>query len=508
MERLDIHQVTDLSIADNIAQAVAGKDGVWLVSWQDEVIDPNRIVPFWLDLIGRRPLDAGDFQGVGLEHWRLDQAKISLLHGTPIKQPVPESGHNFANRINLLGMTQLSENEIALFWRPRQTLPDDLLYTLDLTDKAGFDWDQVTATGRPGAYFYPPSRWPVGQMVMTRHLLPWQTGTPPGVYTVEIGLGQIEPETEAFNGWDILDQQGRPQRRTALLASITLAHSVQTEDSLPPPNEPLIDLSPVVVVQRSAVLPQTAEPGDRVLLALVWQAGSENQSDRTIAFDLLDAANQTFSLGAYAAPSRDYDLSHWQPGEVVLGQYWLDIPPDTAPGPATIHLHMIDPANGIEHISPITSLEILPTERNFTPPESVNLPLKANFSGQTTLLGANCSPWTGTDCRAVPGESITLTFYWQANAPFDKNYTIFTHLLGPDETIIVNTDHAPAKNTQGWITGEIIADAVTLNIPADLPPGNYAIEIGLYDAADPAFQRLPLTTGDTRVILSQPLTVE
>ena len=40
MQRLDVNQVTDLSIASQMAEAVAGKGGVWLVSWQDEVIDP------------------------------------------------------------------------------------------------------------------------------------------------------------------------------------------------------------------------------------------------------------------------------------------------------------------------------------------------------------------------------------------------------------------------------------------------------------------------------------
>jgi hypothetical protein len=60
----------------------------------------------------------------------------------------------------------------------------------------------------------------------------------------------------------------------------------------------------------------------------------------------------------------------------------------------------------------------------------------------------------------------------------------------------------------GWVPGEIITDPVTLNIPVELPPGDYALEVGLYDAADPALTRLPLTNGDTRLLLPQPLTIE
>jgi hypothetical protein len=87
MLRLDVNRITDLTIAADIAEAVDGHDGVWLVRWQDEIIDPNGVVPFWLDLIGQRPDDAGDFWGVGLEHWRLDPGKLDLLQEDQLCQP-------------------------------------------------------------------------------------------------------------------------------------------------------------------------------------------------------------------------------------------------------------------------------------------------------------------------------------------------------------------------------------------------------------------------------------
>ena len=42
-----------------------------------------------------------------------------------------------------------------------------------------------------------------------------------------------------------------------------------------------------------------------------------------------------------------------------------------------------------------------------------------------------------------------------------------------------------------------MADTITLTIPVDLPPGRYPVEVGLYDAADPAFRRVPLADGET-----------
>ena len=97
--------------------------------------------------------------------------------------------------------------------------------------------------------------------------------------------------------------------------------------------------------------------------------------------------------------------------------------------------------------------------------------------------------------------------YWRAEAGFDTSYTVFTHALDADDTVVINADHLPPKPTTGWVPNEIIIDPITLTIPADLPPGTYPIEVGLYDAADPAFSRLPLTGGDSRLILPQPIIV-
>jgi hypothetical protein len=240
-----------------------------------------------------------------------------------------------------------------------------------------------------------------------------------------------------------------------------------------------------------------------LLLALLWQAGQLNSDDISIAFDLVDASGQTFPVGSWPTPSRRFNLPLWQPGDLVLGQYWLDIPPRTGPGLADLRLHLIHRgADPYDELFPLDQLDIRPTGRTFSPPRQIDLPLQADFSGQVTLIGADCSTWTGAGCRAAPGESITITFYWQAAGPLDKNYTIFTHLLDSAEKVLINADHAPPRPGQGWVAGEIITDPVTLTLPIDLAPGEYALEVGLYDASDPAYTRLPLNTLENRVILS------
>ncbi|MEW5957195.1 MAG: hypothetical protein AB1801_05705, partial [Chloroflexota bacterium] len=350
---------------------------------------------------------------------------------------------------------------------------------------------------------YPPSRWPAGRLVLTRHHLPWQTGAPPGLYLAEIGLGQTG--STDFTGWDILDEQGRPRRRTALLEPVNLSDLVQPGDGpLPLAEKPRVDFWPIVAVRRNILSQKTAEPGDHLLLALLWQAGESNRDDIAVAFDLVDAAGQTFRVGASETPSRRFNLPRWRPGDLVLGQYWLDIPPTAAPGPANLQLHLLNQgAFAYDELFPLDQLDILPTMRNFTPPAQVDLALEADFSGQVSLIGLDCAP-----CQTQPGRPVTVTLYWRAHGPLDRNYTVFVHVLGPADTVLVNADHAPPKPTRGWVAAEIVTDPVTFSLPVDLPPGEYALEIGLYDADDPGFRRLPLTPHKNRVILSPFLRVE
>ncbi len=498
LRRLDVNRLLTLQdAADQLAPALANRGGAWLVSWQDEVVDPTGAVPLWLDGGGHRPGDAGDFWGVRLEHWRLEAQKLPRLAAGPIER---EMAVNFNNYLDLVGAAPLSDTELALFWRPRQPLPDNLALSLRLTDVDGFDWGREILTGSLGYPTYPTSRWPVGQLIATRHPLPWLTGTPPGQYVAEIGLGLADGN--GFTGWDVLDAQGRPQRRTALVESLPLGRVIPPPaDALPEPGHP----SPRLTLRR-VILPQTsAQPGDRLRLALEWQAGQEKQAEVSLAFDLLDAAGQTHRVGASPTPSGDFALSRWQPGQSVLGQYWLDIPPAAAPGPAWL-LGRLSEAGDTETggTFPIAAVEILPTERNFTPPPAMDIPVQANFSGQAALLGVDCP----AGCAAAARESLPLTRYWPAGAGrVAAADTGFVDLLGQNETVRLNADHAPPKPTQGWVPGEIITDPVTLTLPIDLPPGAYALEIGLYNAADPAFTRLPLTTGESRVLLPGILTV-
>ena len=97
------------------------------------------------------------------------------------------------------------------------------------------------------------------------------------------------------------------------------------------------------------------------------------------------------------------------------------------------------------------------------------------------------------DDGARPGETLRLTLYWQCVAEMTGSYTVFTHLLDVDNVIRGQVDRLPASGaapTTGWLRGEVITDPYEIAMDAEVPEGQYLVEIGMYDAT--TMERLPV----------------
>ena len=89
-----------------------------------------------------------------------------------------------------------------------------------------------------------------------------------------------------------------------------------------------------------------------------------------------------------------------------------------------------------------------------------------------------------------PGDSVYLQLWWRATGKSDRDWTVFTHLLGPAKsdgsTVWAGDDAQPGQGsvpTTTWSPGDLILDEYQLQLPADAPPSEYSIEVGLYDPA-------------------------
>ncbi|MCB8976448.1 MAG: glycosyltransferase family 39 protein [Ardenticatenaceae bacterium] len=101
----------------------------------------------------------------------------------------------------------------------------------------------------------------------------------------------------------------------------------------------------------------------------------------------------------------------------------------------------------------------------------------------------------------VTEEAVTLLGYWNVQQPPQDEVKIFVHLLDASGQLI--SQHDGLDVDWRWLQpGDAFAQLHVVSLPADLPPGTYALQLGLYHTDDGG--RLPLAVADTttdRVLL-------
>ncbi|MBI4301869.1 MAG: glycosyltransferase family 39 protein [Chloroflexi bacterium] len=135
-------------------------------------------------------------------------------------------------------------------------------------------------------------------------------------------------------------------------------------------------------------------------------------------------------------------------------------------------------------------------------------PLEVNFGNQIQLLGYSLEG--GDQLQpAQPGDVLQLTLYWRALAPLIRNYAVFTHLIDQNQYVLGQHDGEPVgwtRPTTTWQPGEVVADRHGISVSYGTPPGEYRIELGLYELNG---QRLLIYgTGDDRILLRTGVKVE
>ncbi len=211
-----------------------------------------------------------------------------------------------------------------------------------------------------------------------------------------------------------------------------------------------------------------------------------------------------------------YPTSHWQPGEIIVTR---TLPRDLAPNigdafTVAVGVTRGDWADQTQRL-PITGSHTQlyrfeqntwarlnsfvrtgrknyqPVSNMITPPQQ---PRQAQFWNLITLRG------TDPPLESLkPGDDLTFTLHWQAEAPITVDLTTFVHLLNEKGETVAQLDWIP-QDSQGWLPtstwqpGRSVIDRQSLPLPPDLPPGHYRLTVGWY--YPPTGERLPLTAND------------
>ncbi len=252
-------------------------------------------------------------------------------------------------------------------------------------------------------------------------------------------------------------------------------------------------------LQTAAVL-----PGGAARLTLYWQSEVAMDRNWSIFLHLVDDQGLIVAQRDRYPGQGALGTTLLHPGQTFADQYVIPVPAATyAPAAAYFEVGLYDlqdgtrlPLNslgGAAPADPADALKLAPLAISARPGPMPNA-LRQNFDNLVELSGY------AMDQRALkPGETLTLTLYWQARAPIRPNYSVFTHVRGLGDTLWAGEDSWPQKGaapTSTWKVGQVITDTYHLKLNADTPPGQYDVEVGLYDGA--TLQRLQAIAPDGR----------
>jgi hypothetical protein len=247
--------------------------------------------------------------------------------------------------------------------------------------------------------------------------------------------------------------------------------------------------------------PSSLEPGDTVDLTLYLEVLRPPTRDWSLFVHLVD------DLDIILAQDDRYPRQGLvRATQLRAGERWAEVfrlrVPETAVAPARLSLKMgfydrrtwermpvAGQADSLRYVS-FGELALRPR------PGPYPNPVSYRFGDRIELVGYEMAPR-----RVRPGEAVVLTLYWRSLGPTEHDYTVFTHILEPPQTIWGQEDRPPTPPTSQWRAGEVYRETYTLRVKPETPPGFYEVEIGLY--RPDTGERLRLPDGRDFLLLSR-----
>jgi hypothetical protein len=382
---------------------------------------------------------------------------------------------------------------VDLYWRALRPLDKNYQTTVGLVDAAGEVWSPKTLE-RPRDYQdYPAtSTWPMGAYVVDSFELPINPGTPPGEYQIF---------AEVFQRGSLLPlptnaSAPRPISRpwAAYLGPLEVTHARRTfstdelgiynlrSDQRLTPEIKLIGANR----DRDDVL-----SGETVLLSLFWQAAQTPAQDYSATIELVDDQDRVVLMQDFPLGKDRYPTSQWNANEQIVDLDRVRVPADLASGS---YRWRVSIGNG----KPIElgELRVTAPDRSFAEPPIAQR-IDQSLGNRATLLG-----FENVDC-GMKNVECRVKLWWRAEQDLSESYKVFVQLLDAGGVPRAQADVIPqngARPTWSWLPGEIIADEIALQVPADLPAGTYRLTAGLYNEL--SGERLTLPDGKDAVELA------
>jgi 4-amino-4-deoxy-L-arabinose transferase-like glycosyltransferase len=432
--------------------------------------------------------------------WNVVSAKLTLYGGGGSLIPA-------ASRLDFGGKLAVEQAEVggasveagrgvvpvALIWRKLGDLGGDQRVALRLADGDGRTWASRDSLPQGGEASFTAME--IGQQLVDRHGLVIPAGVPPGDYQLRLSV-QDQANSRPL---DLLDAEGQPHGVEATLATVRVVPPIRPllAEALPVQHQLSADFGRRVRLLGYSLGDGPFRAGDELRFSLFWQALADGDEPTVIFAQLQDATSKPVAL---SETPPIYPGDRWKTGDLLRDPRAILLPADLPAGTYRLAVGLLRPdhsrlpVGGGDQVI-LTTVETTQRPHDFSPP-SPQHSLDVRFGDRARLVGYDLR-----QMAARPGGTLVLTLYWQALGTFDRNYAVFAHLITADNRIAGQHDQTPgdgAYPTTSWVAGEYMADAYTIPVNADTPPGDYWIEVGIYDPLNGA--RLPVAGAGDRPV--------
>ncbi len=259
---------------------------------------------------------------------------------------------------------------------------------------------------------------------------------------------------------------------------------------------------------QDARLADTVQAGDVLPVALRWRADAAVPADYNVFVHLVDPSGVV--IGQHDAPPAGTPTRGWQAGTTREDNHGILAPFGTPPGTAEVRVGLYDPATGKRLTLPdgtdSVSLGQVTIQRPAAPPpiEVFNLPYRSGASvGDLTLPGYAVYKRGFDHAPDTPihaGDEVQVTLYWQASKdaprlpadPAQSGYRVAVLDGAAPVAAADATPGTPSYPVDQWRSGEIVRSVHILQLPPDLAPGRYTLQLDGPDGGWPTVPLVPL----------------
>jgi hypothetical protein len=383
--------------------------------------------------------------------------------------------------------------QLDFVWRALRARPGQYVISASLVDERGFKW--AVRDAEPADGMYPTWMWSPGEQVRDQLRMPVPPETPPGRYRLALRVLQDGKPLS------VVGPDGSPSGAQADLVEMELARSevgVRERELKGVTSRQKVRLNEDLEIAAADYGRTELRPGENSDVSLVWHALRDVKRDYSVRLSVVGPSGAVVAQTAPARLAGDFHPSdRWEARDYFRGQFRLTASASARPGSARLALELLDTSSGRvvasnNRLADVKLLERIGGQASAT----AKHPLDLTFGPAIRLLGYDLKPDASGEGGSVKsGDTLAVTLLWQAEGEPGQPYTVFTQLLNSDGRLVAQHDSPPANGrspTNGWLKDDRVADEHLIELPKELPTGEYRLIAGLYDQRN---ERLTLPDG-------------